>query len=310
MQPNARPTLARRLSRSGITLGLIGVLLLLVAMPSLAAQVTELAYTGCGGVDAPLIDDAYEARVVELVNQQRAANGNLPPLKRVAALGKSARYHATDLGTDNYFNHDTYDRQGGSLRRVCGAFDRMRVWYNWSNAGENVAAGYGTPEEVMAGWMRSEGHRDNLLDPDFREIGVGYFRGAGDYGVYWVQNFGARAGEYPVLINNDAMTTADRNVNVFVHGSWSEMRLRNDSGAWGNWQPFSSSFNWSLNSDPGERIISVELRSGARTHSTCDKINLVAAAGAEAAAPAASHMLYLPSVTAAQAPPQPAVTCN
>lgn len=293
--------------RASIAAGLATILLLFATAPLLAARLYEITYTGCGGADAPIIDETYEARVVELVNEVRAANGNLPPLRRIPALSKAARYHATDLGTDNYFSHDTYDRNGGALQKVCGAFERMRTWYNYSAAGENIAAGYATPEDVMAGWMNSAGHRQNILDPDFREIGVGYYQGSGEYGVYWVQNLGARRGEYPLIINNDAATASDANVSVYIHGSWSEMRLRNDSGAWGEWQPFQNSFTWTLANSAGEHILSAELRSGAATYSTCDKITLTAIA---AAAPAAAYQVYLPVLASAEQQVQQAVTCE
>lgn len=291
----------------GLAAGLALVALLWAAAPSVAAQLYEVAYTGCGGADAPVLNEAYETRVVELVNQARAENGNLPPVKRAAELDKAARYHATDLGTDNYFEHDTYDRSGGSLNKVCGAFERMSKWYSSYNAaGENIAAGYSTPEDVMAGWMGSEGHRENILNPDFMEIGVGYFQGAGQYGVYWVQDFGARSGEYPMIINNDSSTTADPNIAVYVHGDWSEIRLRNDSGAWGDWQPFASSFTWTLNNSVGEHILSAELRSGGDTHSTCDKISLTSAV--TAAAVVADFKVFLPSLSTA--PAEAPATCD
>lgn len=297
------------LRQVSVIAGVTTFIVVLAFTPSAAAQVSEAAYTGCGGVDAPIINDAFEARVVELVNQHRAANGALPPLKRVATLDKAARYHAADLGTDNYFAHDTFDRSGGSLVRVCGTFDRIRRWYDWWTAGENIGAGYHTPEEVMTGWMGSDGHRRNILNPNYREIGVGYFSGAGDYGVYWVQDLGARSGEYPILINNDAAVTSDRNVEIFVHGEWSEMRLRNDSDAWSEWQPFARRFTWTLNDGAGERIVSAELRSGTQTYSACDKITLVNWAAAEPSQPITAHQLYLPSIIASQSA-QPQVTCE
>lgn len=161
----------------------------------------------------------------------------------------------------------------------------------------------------MAGWMGSPGHRQNILNPNYREIGVGYFSGAGDYGVYWVQDLGARSGEYPILINNDAAVTSDRNVEIFVHGEWSEMRLRNDSNAWGEWQPFVSRFTWTLNDGAGERIVSAELRSEAQTYSACDKITLVNRAADESSQPISAYQLYLPSIVSSQ-PVQPPVTCE
>ena len=57
--------------------------------------------------------------------------------------------------------------------------------------GENIAAGQPTPESVVAGWLRSEGHCRNIMNPGFRELGLGFAQG-GTYGTYWVQDFGAQ----------------------------------------------------------------------------------------------------------------------
>ena len=70
-----------------------------------------------------------------------------------------------------------------------------RAGYQWSGAGENIAAGYASPEDVMDGWMNSQGHRANILNCAFRDIGVGYVYLANDTGQvnyrhYWTQDFG------------------------------------------------------------------------------------------------------------------------
>ncbi|MFO7631456.1 MAG: CAP domain-containing protein [Caldilinea sp.] len=310
MKPTRTSTNAAFFGQVGIATGIALIFLLLATAPSAAARLYELSYNGCGGADAPVIDDAYEARVVELVNRERSNNG-LAPLKRISALDRAARYHATDMGMDNYFSHDTHDRNGGTLVKVCGAFERMRVWYDWWTAAENIGAGYRTPEDVVLGWMESDGHRRNILNSAFREIGVGYFRGAGDYNVYWVQTFGARSDVYPMVINGDSLTSASPEVDVFIHGDWGEMRLRNDSDAWDEWQPFKSGFAWTLNDSAGERIISAELRSDSKIHSTCSKITLTSIA---TAAPAdAAHQLFLPILIGddrSQVQPQEPVTCD
>jgi uncharacterized protein YkwD len=65
--------------------------------------------------------------------------------------------------------------------------DRItRAGYTWSAYGENVAYGYATPEQVMNGWMNSPGHRANILNCSFKEIGVGLAQP----GSYWTQDFG------------------------------------------------------------------------------------------------------------------------
>ena len=90
------------------------------------------AYPGCGGVTAPVVNADSEQQVVDLVNTQRASQG-LPPLKRVIELDQAARYHATDLGQDNYFQHDSYDGSGGTTF-VCAWSTRIGSYYSNANS--------------------------------------------------------------------------------------------------------------------------------------------------------------------------------
>ncbi len=230
------------------------------------------AYSGCGGGIAPLVNGDYEEQVTELVNAERADRG-LPPLKRVIGLDQSARYHATDMGQDNYFDHDTYDRSGGSLVYVCNTWDRIRVYYPSPRA-ENIAAGYTSPQSVMSGWMNSPGHRANILSTSSWELGVGYYSGGGSYYRYWVQNFGRRSGVYPLIINREAATTSSPQVSLYVYGDWDEIRLRNDDEAWSDWIPFEPNLDWTLKGARGERTVSAEMRSGGETASSSDEIFL------------------------------------
>lgn len=234
------------------------------------------AYSGCGGEIAPAVNQGYEQEVVELVNAERAARG-LPPLKRVIELDQSSRYHATDMGQDDYFDHDTYDRVGGNLVLVCGTWDRIQAYYPSPQA-ENIAAGYTSPQSVMNGWMNSDGHRANILSTNSWEFGVGYYEGGGSYYRYWVQNFGKRSDVYPLIINQEAATTNSRDVSLYVYGTWDEIRLRNDDGVWSDWQPFQSTLAWTLASVGGERAVWAEMRSGGQTASSGDSIFLDLAA--------------------------------
>ncbi len=95
------------------------------------------------------------------------------------------------MSQDNYFSHDTKDRVGGQLVKKCGPWDRIANYYSGAN-GENAAAGYSTPAAVMQGWMKSSGHKDNILNPSTRAIGVGFYQGSGDFHYYWVQDFGTQ----------------------------------------------------------------------------------------------------------------------
>ena len=199
---------------------------------------------------------------------------NLPPYKRVSDLDRAARYHSGDMGQDNYFDHNTYDRSGGNLVSVCDTWTRIGKYYTGA-MGENIAAGYSTPQDVMNGWMNSSGHRNNILSTNNWEIGVGYANVSGStYHAYWTQDFGRRSGVYPLIINRDAASTDSRDVSIYIYGSFQQMRLKNDSDAWGAWQTFSNSLNWTLNNGVGTHTVAAELKSGTSVFSTSDTIDL------------------------------------
>jgi len=167
---------------------------------------------GCTRKNTQPINAVFEQRVVELVNIERAKVG-LSPLKRNSELDFAARDHTRDMVEDNYFNHDTYDRINGVETWVCGAFTRIKLYYSgYTLAGENLGAGHSTPEDVVKGWMDSPGHRDNLLKPGYKEIGVGYYYGGSSFMHYWAQDFGAKGDVYPVVINNEAPITTTPSV--------------------------------------------------------------------------------------------------
>jgi uncharacterized YkwD family protein len=120
---------------------------------------------------------AFEQKVVELTNQERAKYG-VPALKLDVELSKVARTKSSDMKSKGYFAHNspTY----GS------PFDMMKQFgITYRSAGENIAMGQRTPEEVVKAWMNSEGHRKNILNSSFTHIGVGY---VGE-GNYWTQMF-------------------------------------------------------------------------------------------------------------------------
>lgn len=117
----------------------------------------------------------FEQQVLSIVNEERAQAG-LAPLRMDAQLPKMARDKAIDMYTNNYFDHisPTY----GS------PFDMMTAYgISYRYAGENIARGQRTPEEVMRAWMNSPGHRANILNANFNAIGIAYYKGE------WVQAF-------------------------------------------------------------------------------------------------------------------------
>lgn len=231
-------------------------------------------FSGCAGNPIPVMNDDFEQKVVELTNQVRAQKG-LPPLKRVEGLNQSARYHAADMNTDDYFSHETYDRSAGSLQEVCTTWDRIDHFYtNWLSLAENIAAGQRSPEMAMDGWMNSPDHYHNIMSDHYWEIGTGFFLGDATYRYYWVQNFGKKDGRYPLIIAGEAARTTDRDVVVYIHGDWQMMRLSLNGGEWTDWQPFLTRFTWTLPESPGEYQLSAELRGVPGSATSSDTILL------------------------------------
>ncbi|MFE7061376.1 SafA/ExsA family spore coat assembly protein [Sutcliffiella sp. NPDC057660] len=121
-----------------------------------------------------------EEQVAALVNQERSKYG-LKPMKLNWELSRVARYKSQDMIDKNYFSH-TSPTYGSPFTMM------KNFGISYRAAGENIAAGQKTPQEVMNAWMNSEGHRKNILSSQYTEIGVGYAKG-GSYGHYWTQMF-------------------------------------------------------------------------------------------------------------------------
>ena len=125
-------------------------------------------------------------QIVAAVNEQRRKAG-VPSVKANADLDEAAQRHAEDMLARNYFAHQS--PSGTTVRERAKA-----AGYRWRTIGENIAEGQLSVAEVMDTWMHSPGHRRNILDKDFKELGVGLAMGpsGGTHRVLWAQNFGAR----------------------------------------------------------------------------------------------------------------------
>ena len=173
------------------------------------AEVAAMAPAGCAGAALQPENAAFEQRVVDLVNTQRRAAG-LPPLKPVESLTSAARWFAHDMASNDYFaqDHDTYRREGGRLVRACDWSERLAWFYPGGSAlAENIAAGYDTPEKVVAVWLGSPSNRAKMLAHGQWETGAGYWAG-GSAGHYWVLDLGRRAGASAAAIRDKARGTA------------------------------------------------------------------------------------------------------
>jgi uncharacterized protein YkwD len=127
----------------------------------------------------------FAQRVLELTNAERQKNG-LAPLVMNDSLTLAAQSYTEVLASGDCFAH-TCGPEPDFSSRIQGT-----GYVGWSALAENIAAGYPTPESVVAGWMASPGHRQNILTPEFTELGVGVANCAGEFGTYWTEEFGAR----------------------------------------------------------------------------------------------------------------------
>ncbi|MGL5080178.1 MAG: CAP domain-containing protein [Microcoleaceae cyanobacterium] len=149
-------------------------------------QVTVTAATSGGTDSSP--DAVFINRVLELTNDYRAQNA-VSPLTLNAQLINAAETHSENMAVQDFFSHTGADGSSvGDRAQAAG--------YSSSFLGENIAAGYSTPESVVAGWINSSGHRANILNANFTELGVGYAYldndlGTVNYNSYWTQVFGA-----------------------------------------------------------------------------------------------------------------------
>jgi uncharacterized protein YkwD len=125
----------------------------------------------------------FESELLKLTNLERKKLG-LAALRRSPQLAQAAQSHAVDMAKNNYFSHRGLN--GSSMA------DRVkRSGYAYSTIGENIAAGKATPEGTIRQWMNSPGHRANILNSKFTEIGFGYANAPNSpYRHYWVQLFG------------------------------------------------------------------------------------------------------------------------
>ena len=137
----------------------------------------ELPTNSCNSIyDANTEKDCYTLsyKVFEIVNQERIKAG-VKPLKFNNDMYKAAMVRAKEC--DESFSHD---RPNGT-----SCFTALKeAGVKYFSAGENIAMGYRTPADVMKGWMDSEGHRNNILDPDFTDFACGVYKSG-----YWSQFF-------------------------------------------------------------------------------------------------------------------------
>lgn len=131
-------------------------------------------------LNIPLMDESitsFEQQVIDLTNEKRASRG-LKPLTANWELSRVARYKSQDMVNNKYFSH-TSPTYGSPFNMI------KNFGIKYRSAGENIAYGQRTPEQVVNSWWNSAGHRANMLNANYTDIGVGYVSN----GNYWTQMF-------------------------------------------------------------------------------------------------------------------------
>lgn len=127
-----------------------------------------------------LPEDVVKEDLLSLHNQERNSR-NVSPLIHNEKLDKAAQGHATWMAEQNQLSHK--GKGGSSL-----GFRVKEAGYQMQTGGENIAMGYSTPERVVRGWMGSSGHKRNILNSRYREVGFGYAK-ASSGRLYWAAVF-------------------------------------------------------------------------------------------------------------------------
>lgn len=152
---------------------------------------------GFYGYSKPTDDNNFQREFLDRINSVRAKGCNCgvtymppaPPLVWNNVLAKAAYNHAKDMSKHTYFSHQSLDGKTSDQRVIAAGYGYQG--YKSFEVGENIAQGQQSIAEVSDGWFKSEGHCRNLMNPDFKEIGVA------QYNDYWVQEFGGRVSFTP-----------------------------------------------------------------------------------------------------------------
>jgi len=207
---------ARSLGLRGLRTG-TGRLILAVVLVTAAVFLVLTLFAG------PALAVGYsseEIAVVQLINQYRVSQG-LKPLLVSDMISEACERHSSDMGKYAFFDH--YTHKSDWFAQGASPWDRMAAsGYNYNTyKAENIAAGYSTAAGVFAGWKSSDGHNRNMLNPNYKVIGVGLVHVPGSpYGYYWTTDFGgyidATARDASTLSSGSSATPASGDARLFT----------------------------------------------------------------------------------------------
>ena len=157
---------------------LYSLVLLLHLLPACSTSTPSQAPTA---VETTPSEAAFGQEVLTLVNAERTAEG-LTALSWNADVADVAWLHAKDMVSRGFFDHINPDGASAGDRLI-------KAQISFSAAGENIAQGHQTAQEAVQAWMNSPPHRENILHPDFTELGVGIVQTSNPNETSWVQVF-------------------------------------------------------------------------------------------------------------------------
>lgn len=153
---------------------------------TVAAMTTAMSAIPSTPASAASSTKSVRATVLKLTNAERAKAG-CPKLKMNDALTRAAQRHSRDMARHNYVGHVGSDGSTMVTRAQAAGYT------GFSALAENVAAGQKSASAVVKSWMKSPGHRANILNCSLKHLGVGYVKKSGtQHGTYWTQDFGAK----------------------------------------------------------------------------------------------------------------------
>jgi len=222
-------------------------------------------------------------QILARINALRTQNG-LPPLDINSQLTASAQGHSDDMAQTGNISHTGSDGSSIDSRIRASGYGRWRSFGIW---GENIYGGQTASVEIAWNfWINSQVHRANLLNPRYREVGIGVNQSGN--GAYYTLNFGAQPNVLPffvtgsapivtlLLTNEDDITTGE---GVAIMGQATQVRVAEgeDTSA-ANWQPWAPTLSFQLSETPGPHTITVEykddLERGTKTSRTINTAEL------------------------------------
>ncbi len=204
-------------------------------------------------------------QILARINALRTQNG-LPPLDLNGQLAASAQQHSDDMAATGNISHTGSDGSSIDSRIRASGYGHWRGFGIW---GENIYGGQtANVETAWNFWINSQVHRANLLNPRYREVGIGVSQSGN--GTYYTLNFGAQPNVLPffvtgsapivtlLLTNEDDITTGE---GVAIMGQATQVRVaEGDDTNSASWQPWAPTIPFQLSETPGPHTITVEYK--------------------------------------------------